>query len=97
VIDLTAAQQNLVQQIARQLAPAHRVCAYGSRARRSARKYSDLDLLFIGPQPLSTGQLGDLAESFDESNLPFRVDIVDAASATPEFLKLIEADLQPLN
>ena len=54
-------------------------------------KYSDLDLAVDGP-PLSLSTLSALAEDFDESSLPFKVDIVDAASLDPEFHRRIEAD-----
>jgi len=48
-------------------------------------------LAIEGP-PLSIFTLSALAEAFDESSLPFKVDIVDAASLEPEFHRRIEAD-----
>ncbi|HQY22803.1 MAG TPA: nucleotidyltransferase domain-containing protein, partial [Gammaproteobacteria bacterium] len=57
---------------------------------------SDLDLCIMGTQPLSLQQLGDLREDFSESDLPFRVDIVEWTTITPEFKKIIEAHCEEL-
>lgn len=51
--------------------PAHvRVSVYGSRATGKARRYSDLDLVLEGASPIPRAVMIDLAESFDESDLP---------------------------
>lgn len=40
---------------------------------------------------------GTLEEAFDESDLPFRVDIAEAATLSPEFWALIESQAVCLN
>lgn len=40
--------------------------------------------------PLSLEHLADLQEDFSNSDLPFRVNIVEWANTTPEFRKIIE-------
>ena len=35
--------------------------------------------------------LGDLIDAFDESDLPFRVDIVDWVDLSPKFRELVES------
>ena len=72
--------------------PSPEVWAFGSRARRTAKPYSDLDLALITHQPLSLGQLADIADAFAASDLPIRVDLVDWASASDAFRKRIERD-----
>ena len=68
------------------------VWAFGSRAKWTAKSHSDLDLALIGSEPLSLEKLAFLKEAFDESALPFRVDIVDWGSTSESFRKLIERD-----
>ncbi len=47
---------------------------FGSRARGDFQRFSDLDLLVEGEVPAATLSL--IREALDESNLPFRVDLV---------------------
>jgi predicted nucleotidyltransferase len=54
-----------------------RACVFGSRARGGARQYSDLDLAFEWDRPLGLDLLGRIAEALSESDLPYKVDIVD--------------------
>lgn len=50
-----------------------------ARARPGARPFSDLDLLLVEPARLSWLQRADLRDLFEASDLPFRVDLVEAA------------------
>lgn len=61
--------------LAREL-PGLEVWACGSRARRTAKPYSDLDLAIIAPQPLSLAQLASLTCALNASDLSTRVDVV---------------------
>lgn len=81
-----------VLQILHTHAPGMAVWAFGSRARHTAKPYSDLDLALVTAQPLSLAQLGDLAEAFESSDLTIRVDLVDWASTSAAFRQRIEAD-----
>lgn len=64
---------------------------YGSRAKGKNRKYSDLDLCYKDEIP--TKVILDLEEELEESDLPFRVDLVFWDKMPPGFQKLIEKDL----
>ncbi len=66
------------------------VRAFGSRVDWTAKDYSDLDLAVRGSGTLKTGVLGRLKEAFEESDLPFRVDVLDWHATSPEFQKVIE-------
>lgn len=68
------------------------VWAFGSRVKRTAKPYSDLDLALITRQPLSLEKLAAVNEAFDESDLPIRVDVVDWAATSESFRKIIEQD-----
>ena len=69
------------------------VYVFGSRASGSPRPDSDVDLLLDtqGKIPLST--LAQLKEDFEESELPFRVDVVLRADISSEFYQRIKDDL----
>ncbi|CAG8721015.1 6626_t:CDS:2 [Gigaspora margarita] len=48
--------------------------AYGSRVKGEARRLSDLDICYYDNIPLST--ISEIKEEFEESNLPFEVELV---------------------
>ncbi|CFW93047.1 Putative dNA polymerase beta subunit [endosymbiont DhMRE of Dentiscutata heterogama] len=68
--------------------------AYGSRVKNQAKKYSDLDLCFYEEIPWNI--LSHIQEDFEESDLPFKVELVAWKWMSPEFQKLIKLDLVPL-
>ncbi len=68
----------IIQQILRTHVPGMEVWAFGSRVHgENLKPFSDLDLVIISPGPLSTLQMLDLKEAFTESDLPFKVDLLD--------------------
>ncbi|HYD50961.1 MAG TPA: nucleotidyltransferase domain-containing protein [Terriglobales bacterium] len=89
--DLTTEELAVVRDILRRHLGQARVWVFGSRARGDARPTSDLDLAIISERPLPFAKLGELEEDFAESDLPFRVDIVDWASTSTAFRSRIEA------
>jgi len=92
---LDSSDSEVVQGILRGMLEGVPVRIFGSRARGTNRRFSDLDLLLMTEEPLPPVRLGLLADAFDESDLPFRVDLVDAASADPGFLARIEGECVP--
>ena len=77
-----------------------RVILFGSRARGQAKPHSDLDLAIITGEPLPLSTLAALAEAFSESDLPWRVDVVDWSTTSEPFRKIIARDkvvLQPVS
>ena len=69
--------------------PTYEVRAFGSRVKWTAKDYSDLDLAVVGNEPLSLRQRGQLADAFEESNLPIRVDVLDWQSISERFRQVI--------
>lgn len=96
MLDLTPPQKALVCAIVDAHLERQRVRVFGSRAQHAVKPFSDLDLLVLGA-PLDAKLRGALEEAFDESDLPFRVDIAEAATLSPEFRALIEPQAVPLN
>jgi predicted nucleotidyltransferase len=65
--------------------------AFGSRIKGTQRKFSDLDICFMDNIPGHI--LSHIREDFEESNLPFTVDIVDWNSCDEKFRAQIKPDL----
>jgi predicted nucleotidyltransferase len=71
---------------------------FGSRAKGTAREYSDLDLAVdnngntIPPKTILRLML-----DFENSLLPYKVDVVDLNNISTEFKSIIAADLVKLN
>lgn len=97
-IHLTDAELAEVRDILiRRLPPEVSVFVFGSRVGGRAKPWSDLDLLLESHERLSIRVLGDLAEDFDRSRLPWKVDLVDGASISPEFRRIVDATKVPLD
>ncbi len=72
------------------------VRVFGSRARMAARRGSDLDLAVDAGRPLSRAESHALADAFEDSDLPYTVDVVDARASGAAFLAAIAPDMRPL-
>lgn len=91
-LNLTPAEWEIVSSLLRRHVPDREVWVFGSRAKGTAKPFSDLDLAILGTQPLSISTMAELADDFSESDLPFKVDIVDWATTTEIFRKIIAAE-----
>jgi len=95
-LELTPEELKAIRQILKHCIPGIDVQVFGSRANNTAKPYSDLDLAVMTKQPLSLQQGAMLTEAFEESDLPFKVDIVDWAAISQNFKKVIEGSLKKL-
>ncbi len=91
-IDISPTNWAIVSSILQEHLPENEVWSFGSRATGTAKKYSDLDLVVISDKPLSLALSARLTEAFDESSLPWKVDVVDWATTSDRFRKIIERD-----
>jgi predicted nucleotidyltransferase len=64
---------------------------FGSRVKNSARTFSDLDLCL--KQDYDKTTIRKLHEAFEESNLPFKVDLVLWSELSESFQRQIAQDL----
>ena len=92
LLDIRPDHLQIVQAILQKHIPEYEVWAFGSRAKWKAKEYSDLDLCVITKEPLSFTILGLMAEDFSESDLPWKVDVVDWSTTNESFRKIIEKD-----
>ena len=70
--------------------PGYEIWAFGSRVNQKPKKHADLDLVIKTDSPLPVKTLAFLRDAFSESNLPFKVDVVDWSRINKEFQKIIE-------
>lgn len=73
-ISLSAEHQKQVKYLLQQFLPNVEVWIYGSRVKGSSKPSSDLDMVVFAT-PKSYAAVQDLREAFEESYLPFRVDL----------------------
>lgn len=88
-IDINPTHLETIQHILDEYVPDCEVRAFGSRAKWNARDYSDLDLAIVGQQPLGWRVLGRLETAFRESDLPFKVDVLDWHDISDKFREMI--------
>ncbi|MDO5056480.1 MAG: restriction endonuclease subunit S [Lautropia sp.] len=89
-IDIRPDQWEIVRTILQEHIPGLEVWAFGSRAKWTAKEYSDLDLAIITDTPLPLETSAALNEAFSESDLPWKVDVVDWAATGEDFRRVIE-------
>jgi predicted nucleotidyltransferase len=88
-IDISPKDFKTVKTILERYVSEYEVKAFGSRVTWTATEASDLDLVIMTETPLMTLKLADLKEAFSESDLPFKVDVVDWAGTKEGFRKII--------
>jgi len=89
-LDIAPEERQTVVAILGRLLPGREVRAFGSRVASTARKTSDLDLALITERPIPPLLMADLKEAFTESDLPFRVDLVDWSRIGDRFRRIID-------
>ena len=94
MIDLNPKHFEIVQHILAKHVPGSEVRAFGSRVKWTAKDYSDLDLAVVGSKPLTLRQGRQLAEAFEESDLPIRIDVLDWHTISEEFKRIIAEEYE---
>jgi predicted nucleotidyltransferase len=96
-IDLQPDHRQLVLEILRiHLPQSIKAWVFGSRATGRARLYSDLDLAIDAGRRLTLDELARLNETFSDSDLPYRVDVVDWHDLDDRWRAIIAAERIPL-
>ena len=95
-VDLDPKDLDLIRTILQrhlELIPPAIVSVFGSRATNRAKKYSDLDLIIdLSGKSVPEQTMVALAYDFEESLLPFKVDIIDWAKISGPFREQINAE-----
>lgn len=91
-IDVSQEQWDIVRGVLKRHLPGTEVWAFGSRAKWTAKAYSDLDLAAITDRPLPLAVSAAIADEFSNSNLPWKVDLVDWAAISDGFRAIVARD-----
>ena len=96
-VDMRPQDLKIVRDILRVHLPATaQAFVFGSRATGRTKRSSDLDLAIDLGRALTRKESADLADAFDDSDLPYRVDVVDLNEVSESFKAIIERDRTPL-
>ena len=93
-LDLPRRYRDQIEALLCEHVPGVEVWAYGSRVNGRSHEGSDLDLVLRGPdlQRIDSGQLMDLTEALEESNVPILVQTHDWARLPERFHREIERE-----
>ena len=92
-VDIRPADLKTVRDILNAALPASaRVYVFGSRAAGAAKISADLDLAIDAGRALTRAENAALADAFEESDLPYRVDVADMHGLSEAFKAIIERD-----
>lgn len=69
---------------------------FRSRATGRTRRYSDLDLAIDAGRQLTLDEIAQLSEAFSDSDLLYRVDLVDWHNVDDHWRQMISAERVPL-
>lgn len=89
-IEITPHDLETVRQILQRNVPEITVWAFGSRVSGTARKFSDLDIVLVSDKSLDSLQMAIMRDEFSESDLPFKVDIIEWYGVDEDFRAIIK-------
>lgn len=88
-MQITEAELSIIKSIISRYLPNAKIILFGSRAKGKAKSYSDADIAIITEEGVSLEIMAEMRADFEESNLSYRVDIVDWMLISPEFREII--------
>lgn len=94
--ELTDTHRALVRRIVGHRLPGQEVRIFGSRARGDAKPWSDLDLAVCDDAPVPDLALAQARADFEESDLPFGVDLVPWSDLPATLRRAVRRDGKPL-
>ena len=67
-----------------------KIYLFGSVARGEIRKASDIDVAVLSAGSLPDGVLSEIREELENSRVPYRVELIDLAKASPGFASHVQ-------
>jgi uncharacterized protein len=67
-----------------------RIYLFGSITRGEFRRTSDIDVAILSAGSLPDGVLSEIREEFENSRVPYRVELIDLAKASPKFVAHVQ-------
>ncbi|MCL2837933.1 MAG: restriction endonuclease subunit S [Oscillospiraceae bacterium] len=91
MIAVSPFEMEIILNIIKKHTPNYDVLAFGSRYKWTNTETSDLDLALIGEDKIGYSVISKIKEDFMESDLPFKVDVIDYNAISESFKKIIDA------
>jgi uncharacterized protein len=92
MIDVAQEHLESIKKIFQKFIPERRVLAFGSRINGKSTKHSDFDLVIMGDECVYNKSMAMLEYAFQESEIPFRIDLIEWATTSEPFRKIILSD-----
>ena len=90
MISVSSEEFEIIKNILNSYIKKGKVYAFGSRYKNNNRKFSDFDIAIDMGEKLSFEFLNIVKDAFEESDLPYRVDIIDYNNISDKFKKIID-------
>ena len=90
MIEIRPDYLEIIRRILEEHVPGAVARVFGSRVAGTSAKYSDIDIAIMSHEKLTLETQAALRIAFEESDLPFRVDIIDWHGISGEFKRRIE-------
>lgn len=74
----------------------YKIFIFGSRATGESKKFSDYDVGVIGKKSVPWRTLALIEEALEESDLPYKVDVVDFSLVSSKFRKVALSNIKRL-
>ena len=96
MIAIEKEQLQIVKEILKRHVPNSEIRIFGSRYKNTNKEYSDIDIAIVGNKKITIEEYSKMKEEFEESNLKYRVDIIDWNAISDDFKKIIEEGYEVL-
>ena len=90
MISLRPHHEEIVRRILKRHVPDATIWVFGSRVKQTANNSSDLDLAIVSQNKIPLQVMNLLKFDFEESDLPFKVDVLDWQSISDDFKRVIK-------
>ena len=88
-MDIEEKYKNKIINVLSALFPNAKIYLFGSRARKTNREFSDIDIALDAGRPLENVDVGEARDMLAESNIPYKIDVLDLHSVPEEMRAII--------
>lgn len=86
-------KNNIVEILSQNLEAGTKVYAFGSRTKQTGKTFADLDIAIKSAALIPQCIIDKLNDDFENSTIPFKIDIIDLNNIETDFLEAISNDL----
>ena len=90
--NIDRATQDKIVSLVTALIPGVKIYLFGSRARQTHSKWSDIDLALDGGCQLPNAKVDEIKSVLEATNMPYKVDVLDFYSVSADMQASIKRD-----